>query len=276
MSSREPPVDPHAYVELAVVEREAAEEQTGRPEAPEEQTARPEDPENGDPATTPQCPGLPSPGGVPGPPPNPGPAAAPTLAPGLPLPPAFVNQADFMARQERILKRLDASLMPFLSVVYICMQLDRILFALHKPSFTRELGLTEDQYKYTAIAQETGLAVLQVPSALLTNHLNRPKIFLCFALAAWSAVQLCSPFVINFVGLIICRSMIGILESALCPATFHFMTSFGCVTRPCPASLDRPTSFRTRSVRSYCTGYRMTTAGLALTTTKKRMTLFKG
>ena len=58
---------------------------------------------------------------------------------------------------------------------------------------------------------------MQIPSNLILSHLARPAYYLCGGMALWGFLSACTAFTHNFTGLVMCRFLLGFVESAFFP-----------------------------------------------------------
>ncbi|KAL7622641.1 hypothetical protein AAE478_008154 [Parahypoxylon ruwenzoriense] len=67
----------------------------------------------------------------------------PSLAP----PPYSLNPNDRAEQEKKFISKLDRALMPFLLIMGLCIQKDRLAFTLSKDYFQHTLGFTEMEYQ---------------------------------------------------------------------------------------------------------------------------------
>lgn len=58
---------------------------------------------------------------------------------------------------------------------------------------------------------------MQVPSNMIASKIARPGLYICAAMALWGALSAITAGVHNFAGLVVCRFMLGFVESVFFP-----------------------------------------------------------
>lgn len=74
-----------------------------------------------------------------------------------------------------------------------------------------DLNLQGDQYQTALAIFSVGYTLIQIPSNLALNYVGRPSIYLGFFVVAWGLVSALTSQATNFVGLVVCRVVLGLV-----------------------------------------------------------------
>lgn len=114
--------------------------------------------------------------------------------------------------EKKLLRRIDALIMPLVILVYLMNYIDRNNYAAAKlQGLETDLDLDDSQY-------QTGLSILfvayilmQVPSNLLLNYMGRPSLYLGFFTSAWGLVSTLTSQTKNYGDIVACRFLLGLV-----------------------------------------------------------------
>lgn len=67
---------------------------------------------------------------------------------------------------------------------------------------------------------------MQIPSNMILVKVKYPGIYICSAMAAWGAISAVQTIVNNFVGIVIARFLIGMVEAAFFPGAILYLSMF--------------------------------------------------
>ncbi|CCU82889.1 MFS transporter/pantothenate transporter liz1 [Blumeria hordei DH14] len=151
-----------------------------------------------------------------------------------PDPPEYIQSLSHEQRitAEKALKRkIDTRLMPTIVLMFILNYLDRNNISSAKlAGLPEDLKLKGSQYQsmLTMSFQVAvsifffGYLLMQVPSNLFLNKIGKPAVYLPSCMIIWGLISLATAATRNFVGLTICRFMLGFVEAAFFPGCmFH-------------------------------------------------------
>ncbi|OTA96200.1 hypothetical protein M434DRAFT_28060 [Hypoxylon sp. CO27-5] len=130
-------------------------------------------------------------------------------------PPGYMPQPEEDEELEfKAFAHVDRVVLTFVGIIWLAIELDRVMFALYNPYFEVVLGLTATQYNTVAFAREIGYIAGQIPSNLVLNMFDKPANYLCAITCAWAALQMLRASMSRFISVLICCLTSGILESA--------------------------------------------------------------
>ncbi|KAF9043243.1 major facilitator superfamily domain-containing protein [Panaeolus papilionaceus] len=126
--------------------------------------------------------------------------------------------------EKRLLRKVDAR-MSILVLIYILNHIDRNnISAARLAGFERDLNLTGSQFPTLIAIYLVGYILMQVPSNMLLNYLKRPSYYLSGAMFIWGVISALTGVTQNFVGALICRLTLGIIETAFFPGALVLMS----------------------------------------------------
>ncbi|KAI1452504.1 MFS general substrate transporter [Annulohypoxylon moriforme] len=142
----------------------------------------------------------------------PAPETTSTTLPGSSMDPAH------RVRVEKSLKRkLDARCSLFV-LIYILNYLDRNnIAAARLKGLQSDLNLDDTQYSTCLSILYVGYILMQVPSNMLTNRIQRPSLYLSCAMLLWGLISTLTGNTNNFTGMVLVRFFLGFVEAAFLP-----------------------------------------------------------
>lgn len=97
---------------------------------------------------------------------------------------------------------------------------------------------------------------MQVPSNMIASKISRPGLYICAAMALWGALSAITAAVHNFAGLVVCRFMLGFVESVFFPGAVRLASYFpdpysprNAPTDPHSSAPSRCSTFRPSTIR---------------------------
>lgn len=118
-------------------------------------------------------------------------------------------------RTKRLLRKVDAHLLPFLIVMYLLNFLDRSNLAqARQGSLEADLGMVGTDFNLATSIFFVGYLLMQLPSNMLITRL-RPSIYLCTAMTLWGVVSTCNAATHSFGALIAVRFFLGFVEVSI-------------------------------------------------------------
>ncbi|KAI9263988.1 major facilitator superfamily domain-containing protein [Helicostylum pulchrum] len=126
--------------------------------------------------------------------------------------------------ERRLLRKLDFRLIPWLSVLYLLLSLDRNNIGNARlGTLEKDLNLVGNDY-YTALTIFfAGYVLFHIPSNLLVKKL-RPSRWISSTMILWGVCSLSQAFTHNAAGLIACRFFLGVFETGVGPSTPLFLS----------------------------------------------------
>lgn len=128
------------------------------------------------------------------------------------------------AATQRLLRKLDIHLIPFLALLYLLCFLDRT-----NVGNARLVGLEEDlgmkglDYNFSLSVFFPFYVIAEIPSNIMMKRL-RPSIWLTTIIVSWGLIMICMGLVKNLSGLMVCRAFLGFAEGGLFPGVSYFIT----------------------------------------------------
>ncbi|KAI3322345.1 MFS general substrate transporter [Xylariaceae sp. AK1471] len=140
---------------------------------------------------------------------------------------AALTQDDFNKLSRRATLKLDAVMMPILVVMYILNYLDRQNIASARLAGLQEdLGLSNVQYQTAVSILFAGYILTQTPSNLIANKIKWPGVYICAGMAGWGVLSALTALVHNFVGLLVIRVLLGVIEAIFFPGALFLLSQF--------------------------------------------------
>ncbi|SDA02897.1 BZ3500_MvSof-1268-A1-R1_Chr11-1g03207 [Microbotryum saponariae] len=142
--------------------------------------------------------------------------AAPT-GPGVPF---------SKAAEQRLLRKIDWKVVPFLSLLYLMSFLDRVNIGQARLNgLEKDLHLKGNQFSIALLVFFTSYVFFETPAVIFVRRL-RPSRFLPAAMMIWGVVMTLMGLVTNFTGLTMARFFLGFAEAPLFPAACFYLTSW--------------------------------------------------
>ncbi|KAI1413908.1 MFS general substrate transporter [Hypoxylon sp. FL1857] len=122
------------------------------------------------------------------------------------------------ARVEKTLKRkLDARCSLFV-LIYILNYLDRNnIAAARLKGLQSDLSLDDTQYATCLSILYVGYILMQVPSNMFINRIQRPSLYISCAMLLWGLISTLTGNTNNFTGMVLVRFFLGFVEAAFLP-----------------------------------------------------------
>lgn len=128
------------------------------------------------------------------------------------------SQSRLSSFERIVVRQIDIRLMPILCLIYVLNFLDRHNIASARlANLEEDLGLTVKQYDACVSILYVGYISMQVHSNVILSRVARPAYYLCGCMAVWGFLSACTAFTHNFTGLLLCRFLLGFVESAFYP-----------------------------------------------------------
>ncbi|KAK4504980.1 hypothetical protein PRZ48_002943 [Zasmidium cellare] len=139
---------------------------------------------------------------------------------------AHLDDASLKRLERSAVRQLDSFLLPSVILLFLLNILDRNNIASAKVvNLPQDLGITNSEYNTCLMIFYVGYVITQIPSNLLITRV-KPSIYLASVVAAWAVVSLSQGFVHNFVGLLLARFVLGLVEGPFLPGVFFLMSCY--------------------------------------------------
>ncbi|SGY43392.1 BQ5605_C001g00021 [Microbotryum silenes-dioicae] len=130
------------------------------------------------------------------------------------------------AAEQRLLRKIDWKVVPFLSLLYLMSFLDRVNIGQARLNgLEKDLHLKGNQFSIALLVFFTSYVFFETPAVIFVRRL-RPSRFLPAAMIIWGVVMTLMGLVTNFTGLAIARFFLGFAEAPLFPAACFYLTSW--------------------------------------------------
>lgn len=128
---------------------------------------------------------------------------------------------------EKSLKRkLDARCGLFV-LIYIMNYLDRNNIASARlKGLQDDLNLDNTQYATCLSILYVGYILMQVPSNMFINRINRPSLYIACAMLLWGLISTLSGCATNFAGMVTIRFFLGFVEAAFLPGALMILSKW--------------------------------------------------
>ena len=126
----------------------------------------------------------------------------------------------------QLLRRLDARLLPFLALLYLCSFLDRVNIGNAKvANLDHDLHLEPEQYNLSLSIFFFGYIFAELPSNMVLKAWRASR-WLSILMAVWGSITICFAAVNDYRGLLAARFFLGLSESGLFPGILFFLSMY--------------------------------------------------
>ncbi|KAF9888513.1 hypothetical protein FE257_008620 [Aspergillus nanangensis] len=131
------------------------------------------------------------------------------------------------ARIEKSLKRkLDARCGLFV-LIYIMNYLDRNnIAAARLKGLQADLNMDYSQYATCLSILYVGYILMQVPSNIFINRIERPSLYISLVMLVWGLISTLSGVATNFAGMVVIRFFLGFVEAAFLPGALMILSKW--------------------------------------------------
>lgn len=127
---------------------------------------------------------------------------------------------------KKVLRKVDAHLMPTLVVMYLLNFLDRANLAqARQGTLEEDLGMSGTDFNLTTSIFFVGYLLMQLPSNMILTRV-RPSLYLSGAVMLWGVVSTCNAATHKFTDLVVTRFFLGIVEAPFFPGAIFLMSSW--------------------------------------------------
>ncbi|ORZ12407.1 major facilitator superfamily domain-containing protein [Absidia repens] len=135
-----------------------------------------------------------------------------------------VQDEKSLIQEKKIVRALDLRMMPLFCVFYFADFLDRANIGnATLAGIQNDLHLSSSQLSFAISAFYITYIMFEIPSNCILKR-TRASIYLSSIMLAWGLVTIVLAFVTNFVGLFICRLLLGVAQSGYVPAILYQMS----------------------------------------------------
>lgn len=130
------------------------------------------------------------------------------------------------AVEKRMKRKLDTRCALFV-LIYIMNYLDRNnMAAARLKGLQEDLNLSYNQYATCLSILYVGYILMQVPSNMFINRIQRPSLYISAAMLLWGLISTLSGSVHNFAGMVCIRFFLGFVEAAFLPGALLILSKW--------------------------------------------------
>jgi MFS family permease len=128
--------------------------------------------------------------------------------------------------EKRMKRKLDTRCALFV-LIYIMNYLDRNnMAAARLKGLQEDLNLSYNQYATCLSILYVGYILMQVPSNMFINRIQRPSLYISAAMLLWGLISTLSGSVHNFAGMVCIRFFLGFVEAAFLPGALLILSKW--------------------------------------------------
>lgn len=128
--------------------------------------------------------------------------------------------------EKKMKRKLDLRCSLFV-LIYIMNYLDRNnIAAARLGGLEQDLGINNTQYSTCLSILYVGYILMQVPSNIMINRIQRPSLYISAAMVLWGLISTLSGSTHNFAGMVVIRFFIGFVEAAFLPGALLILSKW--------------------------------------------------
>lgn len=128
--------------------------------------------------------------------------------------------------EKKLLRKVDAHLLPTLIFMYLLNFLDRSNLAqARQGTLEEDLGMTGTDFNLGTSIFFVGYLLMQLPSNMLLTKV-KPSLYLSASCCLWGVVSTCNAGAKNFTHLVVIRFFLGFVEAPFFPGAIFLMSSW--------------------------------------------------
>ncbi|KZV75903.1 MFS general substrate transporter [Peniophora sp. CONT] len=129
------------------------------------------------------------------------------------------------AAERRLVRKLDARLLPTIVLVFILNYIDRTaVTSARLKGLEQDLGLSDIQYNTILAILYASYCPAQIPSNMILNRITRPSLYIGCCVVIWGLTSTLTGVTTSFVGILLCRTFIGLPEAAFYPGAIYLLS----------------------------------------------------
>ncbi|KAL1847117.1 hypothetical protein VTK73DRAFT_10423 [Phialemonium thermophilum] len=135
--------------------------------------------------------------------------------------------AEEKALEKRLVRKVDARVMPLVILVYLMNYVDRNNYAAAKlQGLTEDLHMNDHQYQTGLSILFVGYLLMQIPSNLLLNYMGRPSVYIGTCVCVWGLVSALTSQVQSYGGIVACRFLLGFVEAPFFGGVLFYLSKW--------------------------------------------------
>ncbi|KAF9180726.1 hypothetical protein BGZ51_005914 [Haplosporangium sp. Z 767] len=124
----------------------------------------------------------------------------------------------------KLRRKIDARLIPLISVLYLCSFLDRVNIGNAKVAgLEGDIHLTPTEYNWALSIFFIGYVLFEIPSNILLKKIG-PRKWITIVMLVWGVIMMAMAGVTNAAGLLASRFFLGLAESGLFPGAVYLIS----------------------------------------------------
>lgn len=136
-----------------------------------------------------------------------------------------MSSDELAAFDKKVTRKIDLRILPALVWIYILNYLDRNNIASSRlGGLEEDLGLVGNQYQTCISILYVGYILMQIPSNMIVNKLNRPSLFITIIMFSWAIISTCCGAVQNYAGLVVIRLILGFVEAGFFGSALYYLS----------------------------------------------------
>ncbi|KAK6909495.1 hypothetical protein I203_103514 [Kwoniella mangroviensis CBS 8507] len=146
-----------------------------------------------------------------------------------PLPASLVgmSQDEILKMEKKMVRKMDAVILPIIMVLYVLNYIDRQNFASAKlQGIMDDLHMTTQQFATAIAILYAGYIPFQIPSNYLISLFSRPGLYICCAVVIWGTISACTAAVHSYPALLGIRVLLGASEAVFFPGCLYFLSAW--------------------------------------------------
>lgn len=144
----------------------------------------------------------------------------------VPHPAAAMDPARRAQVEKSLKRKLDARCSLFI-LIYIMNYLDRNnIGAARLKGLQKDLNLNDTQYATCLSILYVGYILMQVPSNMFINRIQRPSLYIACAMTVWGLISTLSGVAKDFKDLVVIRFFLGFVEAAFLPGALLILSKW--------------------------------------------------
>ncbi|KAI9695441.1 MAG: hypothetical protein M1820_008626 [Bogoriella megaspora] len=144
----------------------------------------------------------------------------------LPDPDEGLSEEERRAAEKKLLRKLDWTLIPWLTLLYLVAFLDRTNIGnANVDGLSEDLHLSDTQYAATLSLFFVSYSLFEPLTNILLKR-YRPKVFLTVTMTLWGVVMTLMGLVTNYAGLAAARWFLGLMEAGLFPGINFYLSAW--------------------------------------------------
>ncbi|KAL4904997.1 hypothetical protein BDW74DRAFT_24788 [Aspergillus multicolor] len=129
--------------------------------------------------------------------------------------------------EKKLVRKIDVLILPMVALGFFLNVIDRGNYGSARlQHLERDLHMSGSEFQAALSIFYVGSVLFGVPSNMLLNHFSRPSWHMGLAVLAWGTVTGCTAAVNSFAGMMVCRSLLGIVEAPMYAGMLFYLSKW--------------------------------------------------